>query len=225
MVANSNEVSPMIQELELRGPLSKEEHQRLLRELNSRGHHLGDYDRILLDLTSEGISGRRLDVRVRVSNGNAELVAKFGEWAGPSRQEVTVNLPQGQFEKGVEFLGLLGYKTGILCHRFIRRFSFGAAEFQLQEVIAIRSLLPQLEEERGYSYFFEIERMVDEADVKLASKQLAELAAQLGLRLFPKEKFYAYVEDLNENANFKWNFGEHFQALSTFNTAHGDYAG
>ncbi len=77
-------------EVELRGPLPEPAYQKIMQTLTSLGGVVKKQNRFLLDYSTfiEGIGERKLDVRVRKTNGKPEIIVKKGKFGGTSREEV-----------------------------------------------------------------------------------------------------------------------------------------
>jgi len=182
-------------EVELRRPLTSTDYERVSDFLLKNGELIANLHRFLIDYSTflEGIGTRKRDIRVRITNGQPELVVKMGEWGGTHRKEVSVLLKDSQFENAIQFLGLLGYIKGVACERIIKCYKYKGINLSLVEV-------------PGYSYFFEAEKMGIETEVNLISQEMLDVIHQLGLKVFTKEEFYAYIEDLNKNVNWVFDF-------------------
>src|SRR5680860_676159 len=100
-------------EIELRGPLSKEQFNKLVILFDKEGKKIADKDRISIDYSTfleGGIKNRKKDIRVRVTNGIPEIIVKIGEWGGiDQRRELAVFTKPGEFDTLVEIFGTLGY--------------------------------------------------------------------------------------------------------------------
>lgn len=219
-------------EIEVRGPLGPEEFKKFQEKLQKYGNYIGYFNRFLIDYTTpvEGLEKRKLDVRVRVTNGEPELIAKVGKWAGRGREEVSVKLTEGQLINSIRYLNLLGdfldcsgyFKKGVACARKIWCYMYKDVEFSLVEVVKLED---NFEEKRGYSFFFEAEKSVARAEKDKAFRHVISTVLELRLKLFyseelakelrnmgidpndvmTEENFYEYIAMLNEDANILLN--------------------
>lgn len=185
-------------EVEVRGPLTSEEFEKLSSLLERDGKKMTEKHRVLIDYSTflpGGIEDRTKDIRVRVTNGQPEVVLKLGSWGGTEqRKELSVHPREGEFDTLVEIFGHLGYEKGILAVRNSRVYEYKDIEFALVEV-------------PGHSYYFEAEKMAhehDDADAVL--QELADTCASLGLKVFSKEEFFNYIHTLNKEANEVFDF-------------------
>ena len=56
-----------------------------------------------------------VDLRIRVTNGKAEIILKYGKWgAFDSREEVSVPISVKDFSNAVEMLRLIGWTHGVI---------------------------------------------------------------------------------------------------------------
>ena len=180
-------------EIEIRGPLSKEEFDNLVKLFEDKGKKVMEKERIMIDYSTflkGGVRNRKKDIRLRVTNGIPEIIVKIGRWGGAEqRKELSVLAKQGEFDTLVEIFGEIGFIKGILGVRKSKVYLYKEIEFALVEV-------------PGHSYYYEAEKMAhnkEKADKILA--EMTEICGDLGLNVFNKKQFFNYVEKLNEEAN------------------------
>lgn len=183
-------------EVELRGPLSDLEHTTLVEYLTIHGHFVKKQNRFLLDFSTflEGVGERKLDVRVRVTNGKVEMVVKKGKFGGTAREEASV-FPQGSLAETLKFMHLLGYEKAVACDRGIVRYEVDGIEVAIQDV--------RVFSKPGtiHSRFFEAEIMADESGKDAAVAQIRSFILARGLREFTEEEWNHYVGKMNTEAN------------------------
>ncbi len=138
-------------EVEMRGPLSKSELDRLKSFLSKQGTFKTTKNRLLIDYSTfleKDIRNRRVDFRARVTNGVPEMIIKIGRWGGSdTRKEISVLLQEGQFSNLVKAFSNLGYKKGVLAIRNSQVYEYEGIEFALAEV-------------PNHSYYFEAELLI-----------------------------------------------------------------
>ncbi len=183
--------------VEVRGPLSDADFSALSKQLASRGVFLGDFDRFLIDCDSCRDSSQEFDLRVRVTNGEPELVisvcreknAKSAAAPVTARREIALKLQSKQMDELVHFLTLIGYEKGYLCERRIQAFAFKGVDFLLVSV-------------PGHSKFFEARKLaLDDKEIPASRKQISVVLDELGLREFSQKEYYSYVEELRRNVD------------------------
>ncbi|MBU0999129.1 hypothetical protein KKG24_02350 [Patescibacteria group bacterium] len=180
-------------EIEIRGPLSKEEFDNLVKFFEEKGKKTSEKDRVLIDYSTfleGGVEKRKKDIRLRVTNGIPEIIVKVGEWGGTEqRKELSVFTKPGEFDTLVEIFGELGFSKGMLCVRKSKVYEYKDIEFALVEV-------------PGHSYYYEAEKMAsnNENGDELI-KELENVCKELKLNIFDKKQFFEYVDKLNKEAN------------------------
>ena len=185
-------------EVEIRGPLSAAQYEKLASYFAKEGKEKGKKERVLIDYSTYlpgGVEERKKDIRVRVTNGIPEIVVKVGEWGGTEqRKELSMLGKPGEFDTLVEIFGHLGFKKGTLAERKSRVFEYKGIEFALVEV-------------PGHSYYFEAERMAHRGeDTKKITEEMTAVCAGLGLTVFDKRGFFDYIAVLNREANGVFDF-------------------
>lgn len=195
-------MSTHVIEVELRGPLDAADYTRLLSYLEGAGAKPALENRFLIDYSTfiEGIGGRKLDVRARITNGRPEIVIKRGAFGGAAREEAVAPISSTSIGPAVAVLALLGYKRGVACDRGIARYRVGDIEIAVQDVR--RFDLPG----EIHSRFFEVEIQTDHAGKLIAETRLREFAAAIGLRIFSSDEWNAYVAVMNAEANGVYDF-------------------
>lgn len=180
-------------EVEIRGPLSKEKFEELVKLFKEKGEKKTEKDRIVIDYSTfleGGIENRKKDIRLRSTNKIPEIVVKLGEWGeNEQRKELSILGKEGEFDLMVEIFGELGYKKGMLCERKSKVYDYKGIEFALVEV-------------PNHSHYYEAEKMADKdenGDELL--KEMKSVCEELGLEVFDKTKFFEYIQHLNDEAN------------------------
>lgn len=188
-------------EVELRGPLMPEEYEGLRTLLQTKGQFVKKQNRFLLDYSTflEGIGERKLDVRVRVTNGKQEIIVKRGKFGGTAREEASV-FPEGTLADTLKLMSLLGYTKAVACDRAMERYMIDGIEVVLQDV-------------RDYSKpgtihsrFFEAEIMSDAAGVDTAVEKIRSFLKTNNLREFSETEWNDYVAVMNKEANGVFDF-------------------
>jgi adenylate cyclase class IV len=189
--------------VEVRGPLEDDEFSRLSKELKARGSFVGDFDRFLVDCSGCRDSSDEFDLRVRVTNGEPELVISVcHEKSKPqnphtARREIAVKLQPKQMDELIHFLTLVGYERGYLCERRIAAFAFKGVDFLLVSV-------------PGHSKFFEARKLaLNDKEIPAARRGIEVVLEELGLRKFSEKDYYSYVEELRRNVDGFFNFKDY----------------
>ena len=169
-------------EVEYSGPLSNEQVKKVKAFFDEYGEKVTTKHRVLIDYSTflgDGLKHRKKDIRLRITNGEPEIIVKLGDWTSSNhRKELSVFTERGSFDTLVQIYAALGYKKGMLCERITEVYNYDDIEFAIVEV-------------PGNSFHFEAEIMADE---------------ELGLEIFTDEGYIAYIEKLNKEANEIFDF-------------------
>lgn len=184
-------------EVEISGPLSKEKNTELINFFDKNGKKTNTKHRILIDYSTflgDGLKNRKKDIRLRITNGNPEIIIKLGDWNSSNhRKELSVFTEAGSFDRLVQIYAALGYTKGMLCERTTQVYMYKDIEFALVEV-------------PGHSFHYEAEIMSEEGDVASAKAHIEEVCKELGLEIFTDQGYMDYIETLNKEANEVFDF-------------------
>lgn len=177
-------------ELELRAAVKKEEYKKLLSKLRKSGTLLS-HTRRLSVMFFGSFNNEQFDVRVRITDGKAEVVIKKGEYHSHNRTENSQAITKEQLPGFAEIFSRFGFKSKV-----------GEREtcnFRLGRDITV-SLVNS-----GKLAYIEIEKMTGkkhEEDDKLI---LEEVAENFGLRLIrTAEEFDTLCDKLTRQED--WAF-------------------
>lgn len=184
-------------EVEYSGPLTSKQAKDLMAFFDEHGEKVTTKHRVLIDYSTflgDGLKHRKKDIRLRVTNGNPEIIVKLGDWTSSNhRKELSVFTESGSFDTLVQIYAALGYRKGMLCERTTEVYNYDGIEFA---IVAVPS----------DSFHFEAEIMSDENGIKFARNHIQEVCKKLGLEIFTNEDYIAYVERLNKEANEVFDF-------------------
>ena len=184
-------------EVELRGPLDEKTYNELIEYLDKNGEFIDEQNRFLVDYSTflEGVSGRKSDIRTRVTNGKVELIVKKGKFGGHSREEVSVFIEGGNLKNALAFMALLGYKNGITAHKGIKKYMIDGIEVTIHEMKKCKN------PKEIHSRFYEAEIMTDDESKNDAIEKIQNFLQELDLNVYEEEDFYEYIRKLNKEAN------------------------
>lgn len=136
-----------------------------------------------------------VDLRLRVTNKSAEIIMKYGKWSGSdSREEYSVPINLKDIESSVSLLKCLDWDKGIIAITKTYVFDYKGIEFALV----------RYHEKESY---FEAERMVEnKKDVNKELDFIKKECGKLGLNIFSDNEFMDYINYLNKNRNYKFDF-------------------
>ncbi len=125
-------------EVEFSGPLSNEQAKDLISFFEEYGEKIATKHRVLIDYSTflgDGLKNRKKDIRLRITNGNPEIIVKLGDWNSSShRKELSVFTETGSFDTLVQIYAALGYTKGMLCERTTKAYNYDGIEFAIVEV-------------------------------------------------------------------------------------------
>lgn len=175
-------------EVEVRGPITSEDHKRVSAILEEKGASKKFQDRIFIDY-SEPMATRTRDVRIRCTNGISEIMVKLGKTGGAdSRREFGSKVGQNKFDELVGVMHALGYDKGPLCH-------FQSDIFKFEEFEIVLKIVPG----RNDHGLFEAEiEVATDAEVPEARGKLESLLGSLGLKKYTDSEFTEYVDSLSK---------------------------
>lgn len=189
-------------EVELRGPLDEKAYNKFIEYLNKKGEFIDEQNRFLVDYSTflEGVSGRKSDIRTRVTNGKVELIVKKGKFGGHSREEVSVFIEGGNLKNALAFMASLGYKNGITAYKGIKKYVINGIEITIHEMKKCKN------PKEIHSRFYEAEIMANDESKNEAIAKIQKFLQELGLSVFEEEAWYTYVRKLNDEANGVFDF-------------------
>jgi len=134
---------------------------------------------------------RKLDIRVRITNGEGEVVIKSGFFGAYDRVEISQMIEAGQFLGPVKIMAQLAFKVEVG-----ERETFN---FKLAGGIVVSLVYA------GPLVYIELEKMSSELDLGKNNNQLKKLASPLGLQILNEKEFDALCNRLADKID--WPFG------------------
>lgn len=177
-------------ECEIRSVVPAEKYQEVLERLKREGKFVGQKQRFSVMFFGYKFTPP-LDVRVRVTNGEAEVVVKRGKFHSPDRTETSLPIKIDQFIDLVKIFYHFGFDHVKVGPRESYKFNFlGDIEITLG---------------RGGDYVYtEIEKMATPDTLDAIRKELEDLAGKLDLPIASADDFYTLCQKLTEEVD--WDF-------------------
>ncbi|MBI2024245.1 hypothetical protein HYT00_02575 [Candidatus Giovannonibacteria bacterium] len=177
-------------ELELRAEVSPKDQEELKKHLEEAGV-LQSHTKRLSVMYFGSVGTKKLDIRVRITNGECEVIIKSGSFGSHDRIEV------GQKINPEQFLGFVKIFTQF-------NFNMKVGERETFNYIFPDNVIASFVSAGPISYI-ELEKMSSKTDLNKNNKQLTKFANQFGLRLFKsEEEFDALCKRLDEKVD--WPF-------------------
>ncbi len=173
-------------EIEIRGALDKSQFEKLKTLLSDKGKQIKHYQRLSVDISPGFDTKTRtwkiddlIDLRIKKSGEAEKITLKIGQYAGKERDEIELELKEGELIKAVNLFDLLGFNKGMIY--FWESWEF---EYKVYEV-----KLTKLAEDY---YEWEIESDSRDNDPHV-------LASELGLTPFTESEFKRRIDWQNQN--------------------------
>jgi len=191
-------------EVEIRGPLKAKQLQGLKKFLAENGKFIGRKSRLSLMYFPKKIpkdvwtmKNELVDLRLRITNGQTQMVMKYGQWAGSDiRQEFEFPIEKNKFGAAVEFLTALGWTKAVACATNAFIYQYCGIEFALVEI-------------KGYGYMYEAEILAkNKKDVSAAKKKIKIICLQLGLREYEPGEFERQCNQINNTKKLQFDFAK-----------------
>lgn len=191
-------------EVEARGKLtvSTAEIVKIFKKLNAK--FLGKTRRFsLIYLRNKGADKNNpVDLRIRVTNGKAEIILKYGKWgAFDSREEVSVPIFIKDFSNAVEMLRLIGWTHGVINVNDRYKFRYKGIEFVFVD--------------NGVATYFEAERLTKtKGKIAEERKYITKICNELGVKPFSDVEFYDLIDKINKSKGGQFDFDkENFEDI------------
>ena len=191
-------------EVEVRGKIPGQ-FATLLTRFRKIATFVGEKDRFSLIYFNHGlvkdvreIKDEKIDLRLRITNKQTELILKYGAWGGSdSREEISLPIPNEKFAETVLLLQRLGSTKGVSLATKTYVFQYQGIEFALAQT--------------KHLTYFEAEKMVaDKKDIEKERDHILTICKSLGLEPFSDEAFMDTINLLNNHPDNQFDFTKHF---------------
>lgn len=176
-------------ELELRAEILLQDKKLLKRKLTELGTLHSQTERLSV-MYFGSVGTKKIDIRVRITNGECEVVVKSGSFGSPDRTEVAQKIDIAHFLSMVKIFAQLGFSMEVG-----ERETFN---YKIPGEIIV-SLVSA-----GPIAYVELEKMSSRSNLDQNKKQLKELSDTLELQLLNEKEFDSLCERLAEKVD--WSF-------------------
>jgi hypothetical protein len=176
-------------DVDIRGPVSKKDYERLKKLLTTGGEHSRLEQRITLRYSDRGFNNR--EVRIEHKNGRDTIYIQTGKLG--ERKELATELCSRGFSRGVDMFAELGYKKGIVSAQEVLTAVYGGAEFAL------------FDPGEDSFYYEAVMTAKGAAESKEAKGKLEKLARQLKLPVWTPLDMLAFVQKVQERTNYVYD--------------------
>lgn len=174
-------------EIELRGPLTESAFKRLSKYLKSEGRFIEIKNRITYVFQTDD---KTLDLKIRTTNDESEIVIKKGFWGAQRREEIILPIKTEAVPSAKKLFASLGYKKGIIATREAHVFEYQGIELSLIKC------------PKNY-YFYEAEFLGDKS-AKDPEGQIKKVLTSLDLEFWTEEEVFEFLMTCNKEID------EHF---------------
>ncbi len=187
-------------EVEIRGKIT-EDFATLLARFRKIATFVGEKDRFSLIYFNHGlvkdvreIKEEKIDLRLRITNKQAELILKYGTWGGSdSREEHSLPVPNEKFADTVLFLQRLGWTNGVVLATKTYVFQYQGIEFAFVS--------------NKHLNYFEAEKIVtSKKDVNKERDAILAVCQSLQLQPFSDEAFMDALNIINNKPENQFDF-------------------
>ena len=188
-------------ELELRAEVDCSKFGRFFNELKEKSESFTETERFFIVFFGE-INDVRYDCRVRIINGQAEVVVKKGDYLAPNRTETIQAITRDQFMGFVKLFSQFDFNCydAKVCYREV-------FDFRYENDIDI-----SLGRTDNLCYI-EVEKMTNKEGEEEDEKLLLDVFKELGIEPETKEKFLKFCKKLDKVDWFFDGSEEHYQRL------------
>jgi len=187
-------------EVEIRGRIK--DFDKTLKEFKDKAKFIGEKDRFSLiyfrhELCKDvkEIKDEKVDLRLRVTNKKAEMIMKYGQWAGSdSRKEISIPILLERFDDAVEFLTCLDWNKGAIMATKTFVFNYKTTEFALVK-------------NDSFNYF-EAEKMSNEDNKEKVMREIKEVCKEFNLEPFDEDDFINQVNAINNKKENQFDFSK-----------------
>lgn len=173
-------------EIEIRGKINKVEFGKLNEFLKENAKLEDEYNRLTIDI-SPGFNVEKkvwenpsqIDLRLKKSGKTEKIVVKVGHYASKKREEIEIDIKEGELVDALKLFEALGFKTGMVYQWKSKIYKYKNFEIKVNKY-------------PNEYYDWEIESQNPESDPD-------DLAKALSLKPFTEEEFQKYIDWKNNN--------------------------
>ncbi len=184
-------------EIEQRGRLTVKKFNDLTQFLKENGTFIDQKNRLSLiwctaKVNISEVKDEQIDLRLRVTNGQGEVVLKHGKWGGKdARKEFSFKVEtQEKFWDYLEFVRILGYKNFLVTETIKDDYHYKGIDFSLVEI-------------PGWGNYFEAEILADKDQINIANQKIEKTIHDLGLTTLNESAYHVLLDSINNRPSAK----------------------
>lgn len=191
-------------EVEIRGPLEKDSFNKLKEFFDKNAKFIIKEERLSLlyfrdciPKDVEEIKDDKVGLRLRTTNKNAEIILKYGKWAGSdTRKEISIPIKISKFDEAIEFFNILGWYICVVYDTKTYVYNYKNIEFSLVDISNF-----------GYSYEAELIAS-DKKDIEKLRSRILVACKELELREYRKGEFEKQCNAINNTKSLQFDFNK-----------------
>lgn len=182
-------------ELEFRARVLFEDYQKTKKYLEQNGVLKSQTQRLSI-MTFNKIDGNEIDIRVRITNGESEIVLKKGNFESHNRIEISQVLNKDQFMGMVKIISIIGSGLIKVGEQHTLNYDFG------NDIIV--SLITS-----GKVVYLEFEKISSDENIDQNTQEIMSHISKMGVQIIKNRKeFLELCESRLRNGN-DWIFENH----------------
>ncbi len=190
-------------EVEYIGTLSLDYFKELKSKMNRIGSFKKKKDRITFmyfkDKVPKNLSEIKdedIDLRLRVTNRNPEIIIKKGLFTGShSRKEISIEFKKNEIQKYIDFLSAMNWRLGVIYAVQTFVYEYKGVEISLVDI-------------KDYGYNFEAEILTNKEEELNARKKINIILKELNLNPFTEKELDIQCNAINNREELRFNFSK-----------------
>ena len=191
-------------EVEQRGPLTRNEFVKIKSFLDKNAKFILKKERLSfmyfrdkIPKDVEEIKDDPIDLRIRVTNKDPEIIIKYGLFGRcDNRKEISLPIPLDKVEEAVELLKAMGWVETVAYATKTYTYQYRGIEFALVEI-------------KNFGYTYEAEILVEEGkNIEGIRDKIKSVCKELSLRDYKKGEFENQCNKINNTKSLQFNFSK-----------------
>ena len=187
-------------EVEYIGNISKNKFIELKEQLEKEGSLKSTKNRLTLMYFRDkipkdikDIEDEKVDLRLRITNYQSELILKYGLFTGThARDEISFKFEENEFEKYIKLLRYLDWNFVVVYATKTYAYNYKDVEFSLVEI-------------NDFGYNFEIEILTSKSNEEDARKKILNTYNEFGIKHFNNEELQKLCNRINNTKKLQYD--------------------
>jgi len=187
-------------EVEYIGHISKNKFIELKERLEKEGSLKSTKNRLTLMYFRDkipkdikDIEDEKVDLRLRITNYQSELILKYGLFTGAhARDEISFKFEENEFEKYIKLLKYLDWNLVVIYATKTYVYNYKDVEFSLVEIY-------------DFGYNFEIEILTSQSNEENARKKISDICDEFKIKHFDNEELRKQCNLINNTKELQYD--------------------